>query len=92
MGYAGLEIGLTLFATDRSMDLATLAREAESRGFASLYVPEHTHIPTSRVTPWGGRQAAPPLPDGLTIEEVTTEPQLADFVRTLLQDEGRRAG
>ena len=51
MGYAGLEIGLTMFATDRSMDLVTLAREAESRGFASLYVPEHTHIPTSRITP-----------------------------------------
>lgn len=51
MGHAGLEIGLTMFATDRSMDLAALAREAESRGFASLYVPEHTHIPTSRITP-----------------------------------------
>jgi probable F420-dependent oxidoreductase len=51
MGYAGLEIGLTMFATDRSMDLVTLAHEAESRGFASLYLPEHTHIPTSRVTP-----------------------------------------
>lgn len=51
MGYAGLEIGLTLFATDRSMDLVALAREAESRGFSSLYVPEHTHIPTSRITP-----------------------------------------
>lgn len=51
MGYAGLDIGLTMFATDRSMDLAGLAREAESRGFTSLYVPEHTHIPTSRLTP-----------------------------------------
>jgi probable F420-dependent oxidoreductase len=51
MGYAGLEIGLTTFATDRSVDILTLAREAESRGFASLYVPEHTHIPTSRLTP-----------------------------------------
>jgi len=51
VGYAGLDIGLTMFATDRSMDLAGLAREAESRGFTSLYVPEHTHIPTSRLTP-----------------------------------------
>jgi len=46
-----LRIGLTIFATDRTIDLATLAREAEARGFASLYVPEHTHIPTSRRTP-----------------------------------------
>lgn len=51
MGYAGLEIGLTMFATDRSMDLIALANEAEQRGFASLYIPEHTHIPTSRITP-----------------------------------------
>jgi probable F420-dependent oxidoreductase len=51
MGYAGLEIGLTMFATDRSMDLIALANEAEKRGFASLYLPEHTHIPTSRITP-----------------------------------------
>jgi probable F420-dependent oxidoreductase len=51
MGHAGLEIGLTIFATDRSMDLIALAREAEQRGFASLYLPEHTHIPTSRLTP-----------------------------------------
>jgi probable F420-dependent oxidoreductase len=51
LGHAGLEIGLTIFATDRSMDLLELAREAEQRGFASLYLPEHTHIPTSRLTP-----------------------------------------
>jgi hypothetical protein len=34
-----------------------LARALEARGFASLYVPEHTHIPTSRRTPFprGGK-------------------------------------
>lgn len=46
-----MRIGLTIFATDRTIDLAMLAREAEARGFASLYVPEHTHIPVSRRTP-----------------------------------------
>ncbi|MCU0270033.1 MAG: LLM class F420-dependent oxidoreductase [Acidimicrobiales bacterium] len=46
-----MRYGLTIFATDLSMDLAALAREAEDRDFASLYVPEHTHIPTSRRTP-----------------------------------------
>ena len=51
MGVAGLEIGLTMFATDRSVDPITLAREAEARGFRSLYFPEHTHIPTIRATP-----------------------------------------
>jgi probable F420-dependent oxidoreductase len=62
VGHAGLEIGLTMFATDRSVDIVTLARDAESRGFTSLYVPEHTHIPTSRVTP-------PPTGDAELAEE-----------------------
>jgi probable F420-dependent oxidoreductase len=46
-----VEIGLTIFATDRTIAPAELAAEAEARGFASLYVPEHTHIPASRRTP-----------------------------------------
>ena len=46
-----MEIGITLFATDQSMSPVELAVEAEARGFASLYVPEHTHIPVSRRTP-----------------------------------------
>ncbi len=33
------------------MDIVTLAREVETRGFDSLYLPEHTHIPVSRHTP-----------------------------------------
>ena len=31
-----------------------LAGEVEARGFESLFVCEHTHIPASRVTPWPG--------------------------------------
>jgi probable F420-dependent oxidoreductase len=46
-----LELGVTIFATDRSMSPVELAREAEARGFSSLFVPEHTHIPVSRRTP-----------------------------------------
>jgi probable F420-dependent oxidoreductase len=40
-----------MFATDTTMPVHDLAREAEARGFHSLYIPEHTHIPTSRLTP-----------------------------------------
>lgn len=40
-----------MFATDRSMDVVDLAVEAEARGFESLWIPEHTHIPISRITP-----------------------------------------
>ncbi len=46
-----MKIGVTLHSTDRSMSPVELAREAEARGFYSLYLPEHTHIPTSRRTP-----------------------------------------
>ena len=47
----GLQVGVTIHSTDRSMSPVDLAREAEDRGFYSLYIPEHTHIPTSRRTP-----------------------------------------
>ena len=57
---AGVHFGITMFATDQTMDTAELAREAEARGFHSLYLPEHTHIPTSRRTkpPTGTDQLA----------------------------------
>lgn len=40
-----------MFATDRAMPTHELAVAAEERGFHSVYVPEHTHIPVSRETP-----------------------------------------
>jgi len=46
-----MKIGVTMFATDLAISPVELAREAEARGFYSLYIPEHTHIPTSRRTP-----------------------------------------
>jgi probable F420-dependent oxidoreductase len=49
-----MHIGLTMFATEYAIPLDELAREAEARGFESLWVPEHTHIPTSRRTPFPG--------------------------------------
>ncbi len=46
-----MQFGVTMFPTDLSIGPIELARAAEERGFASFYVPEHTHIPTSRATP-----------------------------------------
>ena len=43
-----------MFATDYAMRPDDLARELEARGFESLWVPEHTHIPASRRTPYPG--------------------------------------
>ena len=49
-----LRIGLMTFVTDQSMSVVDLAREAETRGFESLFVPEKTHLPVSRRTAWPG--------------------------------------
>jgi probable F420-dependent oxidoreductase len=46
-----VKFGVTMFMTDQTMGPVDLAREIEARGLHSLYVPEHTHIPTSRRTP-----------------------------------------
>jgi probable F420-dependent oxidoreductase len=46
------DIGIFYFATEYGMPIVDVAREVESRGFESLWVPEHTHIPTSRTSPY----------------------------------------
>jgi probable F420-dependent oxidoreductase len=46
-----MRYGVTMFMTDQTMPPVDLARAVEERGLYSLYVPEHTHIPTSRLTP-----------------------------------------
>jgi probable F420-dependent oxidoreductase len=47
-----MHFGLTIFATDYSIPPHELAKEAEARGFESLWLPEHTHIPANRRTPY----------------------------------------
>jgi probable F420-dependent oxidoreductase len=54
-----MHIGLTMFPTDYAIQPHDLAREAEARGVESLWLPEHSHIPTSRKSPWPG---GPELP------------------------------
>jgi probable F420-dependent oxidoreductase len=51
-----MKIGAVMFFTTDSMQPAALGRALEERGFESLWVPEHTHIPSSRKTayPAGG--------------------------------------
>ena len=48
-----MDIGVCIFPTDRAIRPDELARELETRRFESLFVPEHTHIPTSRRSPFG---------------------------------------
>ena len=49
-----MRIGVFYFPADYGINLAELARALEDRGFDSLFVPEHTHIPVSRRTPFPG--------------------------------------
>lgn len=42
------------FATDYAMRVDELAHELEQRGFESLFLPEHTHIPISRESHYPG--------------------------------------
>ena len=49
-----MDIGAFIFATDYAIRIDELARELEARGFESLFVPEHTHIPASRKSPFPG--------------------------------------
>jgi probable F420-dependent oxidoreductase len=58
--FVQMHIGALIFPTDLSIRPDRLARELEDRGYESLWVTEHTHIPTSRRTPWPG---GPELPE-----------------------------
>jgi len=49
-----MQIGAAMFFTDYSMAPTELGRALEERGFESLWVPEHSHIPLSRKTPFPG--------------------------------------
>jgi probable F420-dependent oxidoreductase len=66
-----MKIGIAIFSTDYSILPGELALAVEERGFDSLWFPEHTHIPTSRKSPWPG---GPNLPD---VYKQTLDPFMA---------------
>jgi probable F420-dependent oxidoreductase len=47
-----VDFGVAYFPTDEAVEPAELARMVEERGFESVFVTEHTHIPASRETPY----------------------------------------
>ena len=49
-----MHYGVVMFPPDYAIRPDDLARAAEDRGFESFWVPEHTHIPVSRKSPWPG--------------------------------------
>lgn len=54
-----MRVAATLYLTDETITPTRLARELEQRGFAALYLPEHSHIPVSRETPYPGGELPP---------------------------------
>ncbi len=57
-----MRVGVTAFLTDRTVGAPVFASAAEERGFASVYLPEHTHLPVAEAEP-------PGLVEGVTLED-----------------------
>lgn len=49
-----MKFGVATFPTDQGIGPAALAHALEERGFESLFVSEHTHVPASRRTAYPG--------------------------------------
>jgi len=47
-----MHFGVSIFATEYSIKVTDLGRAVEDHGFESVFLPEHTHIPAKRETPW----------------------------------------
>jgi len=54
-----VKFGIAIFPTDYAISMTELAHAVEQAGFESLWVAEHSHIPTSRQTPWPGGAELP---------------------------------
>ena len=49
-----INVGISTFPTDYSVDIAILARKAEQLGYDSLWLAEHPILPVNSKTPWPG--------------------------------------
>jgi probable F420-dependent oxidoreductase len=49
-----MDFGALMFFTDSAIPATEFAQALEARGFESVWAPEHSHIPTSRKSPWPG--------------------------------------
>ena len=54
-----MKFGIAIFPTDYGISMAELAPAVEELGFESLWVAEHSHIPTSRESRWAGGAELP---------------------------------
>ncbi|MEN9646409.1 MAG: hypothetical protein RL238_3078 [Actinomycetota bacterium] len=90
-----MKIGVMTHATDQAIEPARLAVEAEERGFSSVFLTEHTHIPVRPFIRWWGGQPMPeeykrlhdPIVALATAAAVTTRIRLGTGVLVLAQRE-----
>ncbi len=54
-----MKFGIAVFPTEYAISMTELAPAVEERGFESLWVAEHSHIPLSRRSPWAGGDELP---------------------------------
>lgn len=54
-----MRFGVSIFPTDYAIDMAELGAAAEQARFESLWVAEHSHIPTNRLSGWPGGDQLP---------------------------------
>ena len=82
-----LKFGVSMFFTDYSMAPGELGQALESRGFESVWAPEHSHIPLSRKTPpAGGGELAKKYYD--TMDPFVTLTAAAMATKTLMVGTG----
>jgi len=58
-----VKVGIALYSSDDNIPPDELAVVCEQQGFESLLFPDHSHIPTSRRSPWPGSIDGAPLPE-----------------------------
>lgn len=58
-----MKVGIALYSSDDNIPPDELAVVCEQQGFESLLFPDHSHIPTSRRSPWPGSIDGAPLPE-----------------------------
>ncbi|ANK80436.1 MAG: LLM class F420-dependent oxidoreductase [Rhizobiales bacterium NRL2] len=88
-----MKFGVMMFPTDYSIAPAALGKAAEERGFESIWLPEHSHIPASRRSPWPGGAELPkmyydvmdPFVALATVASVTTKLKLCTGICLIVQ-------
>ena len=61
-----MRFGIATFVTDEGIRPDALGRALEERGFDSLFLAEHSHIPASRESPYPGGATFPGSTTGLS--------------------------